>query len=561
MSALSREIIEQSAPFRDDVSSKGREVESSAQKAVELKTKSEAIQAEIKELKARVESYYSLQANMKERIVSAGAKRQTLKEWEQKNPIRSTINALKEQHFEGIRGPLSSLVHITAGMEDIVASALGEKLDFMVADTLLAAQKAITFLQEKNLGRLTFIIIEKIPSRGPLSFLGQSSHSVLSLIRTERSLENLLNYLCKSTILEGNTVYGEAIVQGGGKMAADKHIFIDEQYKKLEADLRDDASELSRLDGENKAVTERLSTLEKQSSDIYGEYEKANLQSELMKQQLTELRSRISSFENDISSKNQLIKAKEEEKDQLLIKIRLIEEDLNISSKEEEKLRHDLKITDNEIKGLRENEIKVRQQLNDVKVELTKVKSDFEARQREESKAKDTVQSILSQIGSDKKELESANIRIIESKNIQTEEAQIIKGLQKKSSAKETEVQAVLLERQNLISNIEKKTEETHRIRQESEELKKEIHDLELDKRSYELQIQNFEKTLSENYETKLEVSIEEKYKDFVIDEAEIIRLRKRIESLGNVNLAAPEEYASLQERYNFLLAQQQDLA
>src|SRR5205085_6404899 len=40
----------------------------------------------------------------------------------------------------------------------------------------------------------------------------------------------------------------------------------------------------------------------------------------------------------------------------------------------------------------------------------------------------------------------------------------------------------------------------------------------------------------------------------------EVTRLRRRLESLGPVNLAAPQEHAQLQERYQFLLTQQQDL-
>src|SRR6185437_3434786 len=43
-------------------------------------------------------------------------------------------------------------------------------------------------------------------------------------------------------------------------------------------------------------------------------------------------------------------------------------------------------------------------------------------------------------------------------------------------------------------------------------------------------------------------------------DPEEILRLRRRLESLGAVNLAAPEEHAQLEERYQFLLKQQEDL-
>ncbi len=44
------------------------------------------------------------------------------------------------------------------------------------------------------------------------------------------------------------------------------------------------------------------------------------------------------------------------------------------------------------------------------------------------------------------------------------------------------------------------------------------------------------------------------------IPESEIENLKRKVESLGMVNLAAPEEYNRLQERWNFLNTQQEDL-
>jgi chromosome segregation protein len=44
------------------------------------------------------------------------------------------------------------------------------------------------------------------------------------------------------------------------------------------------------------------------------------------------------------------------------------------------------------------------------------------------------------------------------------------------------------------------------------------------------------------------------------VNPQELERLRRRVEAIGPVNLAAPEEHTQLEERYNFLLTQQQDL-
>ena len=43
-------------------------------------------------------------------------------------------------------------------------------------------------------------------------------------------------------------------------------------------------------------------------------------------------------------------------------------------------------------------------------------------------------------------------------------------------------------------------------------------------------------------------------------DAEELARRKRRLENMGAVNLAAPEEYEQLTERYTFLQTQQQDL-
>ena len=49
-------------------------------------------------------------------------------------------------------------------------------------------------------------------------------------------------------------------------------------------------------------------------------------------------------------------------------------------------------------------------------------------------------------------------------------------------------------------------------------------------------------------------------YKEVAMEQNEIEKLKKKIETLGAVNLAAPEEYEALEQRYNFLTKQKEDL-
>src|SRR5262249_38057728 len=50
------------------------------------------------------------------------------------------------------------------------------------------------------------------------------------------------------------------------------------------------------------------------------------------------------------------------------------------------------------------------------------------------------------------------------------------------------------------------------------------------------------------------------KYPEVAVDVEKIQTLRKRIQNMGNINLAAPEEYEALSQKHQFLLTQVADL-
>jgi chromosome segregation protein len=67
------------------------------------------------------------------------------------------------------------------------------------------------------------------------------------------------------------------------------------------------------------------------------------------------------------------------------------------------------------------------------------------------------------------------------------------------------------------------------------------------------------EKRLLETYGKSYE-EIKNDFDGVEVNNEEITRIKRKMEAMGPVNLAAQEEYDALEQRYNFLLTQQQDL-
>ena len=89
-----------------------------------------------------------------------------------------------------------------------------------------------------------------------------------------------------------------------------------------------------------------------------------------------------------------------------------------------------------------------------------------------------------------------------------------------------------------------------------------ELKDLEIKASRLEVKLDNLLNNLTENYSITYEKA-KENYKldiDFNIAKSEVNKLKKELKNLGTVNLTAPEEFEEVNERYNFLNKQIDDL-
>jgi chromosome segregation protein len=82
---------------------------------------------------------------------------------------------------------------------------------------------------------------------------------------------------------------------------------------------------------------------------------------------------------------------------------------------------------------------------------------------------------------------------------------------------------------------------------------------MQVDLKNFEYQKSDLENRLVQTYGKNYE-EIKDDFDGVEVNNEEIAGIKKKIESLGSVNLAAQEEYDVLDQRYNFLLTQQHDL-
>ncbi len=125
-----------------------------------------------------------------------------------------------------------------------------------------------------------------------------------------------------------------------------------------------------------------------------------------------------------------------------------------------------------------------------------------------------------------------------------------------------TSTLSLIRERRLAISNeLQSKVKLMREARQSLREITQKITDIKMNNTRFEVQLDNAFNRLSTEYQMTYEYALENIYDASKKDEKdEVLKLRGEIQRLGNVNLDAPEEYAEVKERYEFLSKQLEDL-
>ncbi len=552
---------EQLTPLIENIAARENELNELKLRMNSLTEKQNDCARNIASLEQRSAELNSSRNAFKEKIVSLESRHQTLLEWEQKDPQRLALRTVLSLNIPGISGPVGSLIRITTGAEEIVGAALGEKLNYLIAETAEAAQRAIEHLENNNLGRVTFIVLERIPEISGDSSLTQlpGSRSLLSLLSAAPEYDRALRFICQGTLIYGKTVYGNAVLSGGGQIAFDKPLLIDENLRNIQTEIEGLRAELSRSEAEFISIAQETAARIEEKKLVDMEAHKLEAQSEFLSSAMGTVRDEAEYVKKEISLTEEDIKKQEAEALQISNDLLSIDASFETLAKEETGLNERLAGIDSTLRAAREEENQITPLLTESKVAWATQANELSGRTREEEKLRSDIQNIA--LASEQARNESAETdnKIIEQKTIQHNESQKLKQLSVEQEQKDIQVQQSLSERQEIYKQLETKNNTLHELRKQIETVEEDLHAKQMELRSFELQCQSFEQRLKEDYSLSF-AEAKEQYANIEVDEEEISRLKRRLESMGPVNLAAPEEYANLEERYNFLLNQQQDL-
>ena len=495
--------------------------------------------------------------------------------------------------LQGIEGTVADLIEVPQQYQVAIDTALGASLQHIVVTNDRAARDAIQYLKQQQAGRATFLPRENIKARqlsdqhsrtaqNHAGFVGIASKLVQFDTNNQTIIENLLgttivmeqlsqaqslakalSHQARIVTLEGDILMPGGTVTGGrNKQQTSSMLARQNELKQFEAELQEAISRTQQLEQEWQIITQRDTALNEQLEQLRSVTSQANVQLQQLQQQHLQA-------EHQLKQCTQEYRIAQDELRQLDTQL---EEAHRMLVDSQQSLEHQVQLIqalNHDLQQLTLSEDDRQAQLQKVEQSISQLSTQTAVKEVEFRQAEEKAIQLSEYIN----ELETA-IQAHESEQSQGQidfEALTLQLQKLKEQIELDEVQATasreklheLRERRQLLNTTYREHEQMQReLSLQSQKLHQQSAKLQAQIEKFEAFIDNHLAYLSQEYQlsyeaaSKLASPVEEAQQV----SQDVKQLKRSMEQLGPINLAAIEDYEVLNERYQHLLEQQEDL-
>lgn len=523
----------------------------------ELETKVEASKQVVLNIDTEIDNLKEKEIEYNKKIAGLESKISTIKEMDDQNPVKIATNAVKNLGF--VKHTVAEIISPDLDKIDIVANALGDKLDYLICDNMQQAEDAIKYLTQNNMCRLTFLISEKIPNEISVMPSTDNAVELFKILNCLGEYEKIGKFISNGIFVNNDKIYSNALVSGGAINVSDKPVLVEDQIKKLQQEIENLKRE---LDGLNKEIEKQEDTKLNISFDNQNNSNlkiRIDAQIENLQETINQRKADISDTAKEIEDLRKEKTEKQQVLDGVNDQIANIEEQLANIETQSLSLSDELNKIELESDALKNQEEQANREYIESSNNYQRRNSDLEHRQQGQQYITENINNLNSQIK--QKTDRSAEIEI-ELQNIQSEKETEAANIQKYNEAmiqKETELQLALADKERIQTDIDAKENLILETRTKVSMLNDEVNSLQSEQKGYTTQKNILETQIKESYGKTYE-EIKDQYLGVEVDKEEIARIKKKIESFGAINWSAEEEYETLSQRYDFIQTQQKDL-
>ncbi len=550
-----------------------------------------------------LESALTAREEIRDALSAARSKLSSLEELREKfegyeEGVRTIMRARQqgEPCAAGVVGTLAELVHARREYEAAVGAALDHRLQHIVVEDVVAARGCASLLQTNGVGRASFIPLSLFNSNGHSSEPDSQVEGVIGkamdLISCDGRIRGIAEAFLGKTLvvdsldtafgLRSNpesglnsgrydfvTLKGEAVSAIGCISAGDagerrgllgRKNEIEELKNSVERMTEEADAESARIAGLRQDIEHSNELLEKLHGAVTShEVELAKAERDM--QQLGEGKKREEQ-ERDVLAEEQSLALSEQQeltkqRQELLLQI---EHAANVEAETKEQLRGEAE----RLNDFRNRKEVLAAEITNFKVSVSSLELTCKSFRHELSRLESEIQEADRRIAEKRREIAEGSEARRDFACKADDARALIQRIFEQKRALDLEIGKLEDQRRQLAEKIEVIEGNLKNTRSLLQEVGDEHHRAEIDLAQTQQKITFLkEQTLSE-----YRLSLSEVAQEFTIDDGfdsetaseEAQRLRAKIESMGAVNLIAIEEFEELQQRYNFLIQQEDDL-
>lgn len=507
--------------------------------------------------------------------------------------VREVLKAARRNSLQGVHGAVAELIRVPEELETAVETALGAALQHIVMENEVVSRAAITFLKQRQLGRATFLPLDVIRNRsmnesdrraveGAEGYIGIAA----DLVRSDKAYANVVGSLLGNVVLaetledanriaarlqyryrivtrEGDVVNAGGSMTGGSLNKKNANLLgRQRQLEQLDADIKATNKQLAKL---NESVAE----LKKQTAAAVKRLDDLREQGESKRISEQQLASEQIQLEKEERQLAQLLEMEGQELAHAAEEMATLE-----SGRRTAELRlSELKIEEDRLHVAIERAESARKANESAKEELQTQLTDMKVRQGKLEQETFSLQERLKRVEEEAQGYEQEYTQLTQSLiqvqiDLETAEREAMKqmedlnhfGVKKQEAGKQIEFKRA--DRAASLERLELAESDTKEQRTELKQVEEAMRQTEIQANRLDVELDNLLRKLSDEYEISFELA-KHRYAmpdDIETAQQEVRGLKRQIAALGEVNLGAIEEYERINERYQYLNEQKDDL-
>ncbi len=516
-----------------------------------------AADARAEELRVRQNVLSEETVTLHSALAQTAARAESLEAQGGQNPYWVGAQAVLGANITGVIGTVRSLFRVDDAFKPELEDLLGERLFAVVVEDSAAARLGVELLQASGTGRARFLVLSSLTETPEKAYPAEAK-PLLSRLTFDPRHEKALRHLFAEAYELGGQLFGEHWVYGGAPSK--------DGVQPTLADLGEIKEKVVTLSLRDAALSEERAQTE---SALTEALQAARLASAMLTQESGRrhgLEGRVTQLEQSLANHTHNVELSTDESARALADASLAKE--SISERRAKRAGAEARVAE-----VRLSETHAAEALAAVREELSGKRAAFQGqdeRVRGVEQQLEAYSSSRKRLDDEKASLETAIARLAaEADELSRRKAETLESsesmrveistLQAELAGHENSAKSVFDNLQELQSKIDFLGEQIKQLQGQHDQAQADLHQHEVHASALKSKYDLLKTRLWDEWQLTAEEA-KNKFAGVVADVEKIEFLRRRIAAMGNINMAAPEEYEALAEKQRFLIGQINDL-